>query len=150
NEGIFEFISRTILFVRRVSPFRTYHRWISQFETLTGSARKKMIADIIRWNAKPLVSFVMTIGDVKSNRAGSAICSLQRQLYSKWELCIAYSDATPTRIQSMLRRYALHDHRIRLVSVRQSASLSDNLNLTFSVASGEFIALICAEDELAD
>src|SRR5258708_30619276 len=142
NEGIWELMSRSIFFLRGVLNPLNYARWISQYEALSAPARREIMADCAGWKTKPLISLIMTVGDVKSPRIESTISSVQRQLYSKWELCIAYDASVPSAIQSTLRRHATREKRIRLEFSHDPAFPSANLNRALSVASGEFIALI--------
>jgi len=150
NKGVWELMSRSMVFLGRFLKRTTYNRWIAQYDTLTGTARQQILADIAGWKTKPLVSLIMTVGDVSPARIESALRSLRRQLYANWELCIGYDASISSNVQDSLRRHATRDKQIRLVLSRDSASPAANLNLALSLACGEFIALIGAQDELAE
>ena len=78
-----------------------------------------------------------------------AIESVRNQIYPDWELCIA-DDASPKpHIRSVLNKYSKLDSRIKVVFREQNANISAASNSALELATGDYIALLDHDDELA-
>ena len=77
------------------------------------------------------------------------IASVKEQVYPNWELCIA-DDASPQPwIREYLERVAAEDSRIRVVFRQENGHISAASNSALELATGEFVALLDNDDELA-
>ena len=122
--------------------FRTYERWISRYDTLKSSARQSLEADIMRLAAKPIISIISLISADDALAANETIRSVQRQLYPRWELCLAVERSVSEPLSKSLRALAQQDDRIRIVDVEASSTWADTANAALKLASGDFVGLI--------
>jgi len=79
-----------------------------------------------------------------------AIQSVQSQLYPNWELCISDDASTLDRVRDVLRGFGRQDPRIRISLRESNGNMSANSNSALALASGQFIALMDADDALPE
>src|SRR5262245_12850810 len=150
TRGPREFVSRSAAALRRLLFPPTYQRWISLYDTLTEPARAGIRADITRWGARPLISVLMPVEPVQPVQLRAAVRSLQKQLYSNWELCLASGARTSDDVGREARGQAQEERRLRAAFSDGSGSVGDNANRALALASGEYVALMAADAELAE
>lgn len=97
----------------------------------------------------PKISVVMPVFDPDPRFLDSAIGSVVKQAYPAWELCIADDRSTDPRVRELLRRWADHEPRIRLVFRNENGNISRATNSAAELASGEFLAFLDHDDELS-
>lgn len=90
----------------------------------------------------PLVSVIMSMRNGAST-VGAAICSVVSQTLRDWEL-IVIDDGSSDKGAIIVEGF--RDERIRLVREPSSAGLAARLNQAVSLARGEFIARMDADD----
>jgi GT2 family glycosyltransferase len=78
-----------------------------------------------------------------------AIESVRAQYYPHWELCIADDASTEPHVRRILEDYARRDERIRIMLRETNGHISAASNSALALATGEFIALLDHDDELA-
>ena len=66
-----------------------YSEWIEKYDTLTDADRAAISRHIDQLSYKPLISVVMPVHNTPEKWLRLAVESVCRQLYPKWELCIA-------------------------------------------------------------
>ncbi|WBK00539.1 glycosyltransferase family 2 protein [Methylocystis parvus] len=76
---------------------------------------------------------------------GAAIASLQAQTLSQWEAIIV-DDASTDGTLELARRIAASDFRVRVLALDVNSGPSAARNAGFAVATGEWIALLDADD----
>lgn len=76
---------------------------------------------------------------------GKSIESIQAQTFSDWELIIC-DDASSDGTLEVVRKYAVADPRIRVLTNSENRKLSFTLNRCLEVASGEFCARMDGDD----
>ncbi|MEM9906593.1 MAG: glycosyltransferase family 2 protein, partial [Cyanobacteria bacterium P01_D01_bin.44] len=91
----------------------------------------------------------MPVYNVQAQWLISAIESVLAQSYSRWQLCIADDVSTVSHIRPILERYARQDARIQIVYLDKNNGISAATNAALAIATGEFIALLDHDDELA-
>src|SRR5207253_1208894 len=100
------------------------------------------------WTYRPLVSVVVPVYDPELSWLEDAVKSVQAQVYSEWELCIA-NDASPSPvIAQSLEKLAQGDPRIKVVSRKKNGGISIASNSALELATGEFVALLDHDDRL--
>jgi len=144
------FARRSVAALRELMFPPTYDRWISKYDTLTETGRRRIRADMARWPTKPLISVVLPVYNTDPRWLRTAIRSVQIQLYSNWELCISDDASTLEGVQASLLDFARHDPRIRVFLREHNGNISANSNDALSLASGEFVALLDSDDVLAE
>lgn len=110
---------------------------------------QKYKTEIFSWKKKPKISVIMPVYNVESQWLEIAIQSVQRQIYSNWELCIADDASTNPEIPAILKKYQQQDARIKVVLRSETGNISTASNSALEMATGEYICLLDHDDELA-
>jgi O-antigen biosynthesis protein len=123
-----------------------YHRWMAEFEK-RDSALIEM--KLLGFALRPLVSIIVPIYRTAPQILDRTIGSVLNQSYPHWELCLADDGSRSQEIDRLLDRYALQDSRIRVVRLPENRGISAASNAALGLATGEFVALLDHDDELA-
>ncbi len=128
----------------------SYRDWVSYYDTLSDDDRKVFRGAIEAFPARPLISVVMPVYNTELTWLERAIGSVRTQLYPNWELCIA-DDASPDpAVRRLLQAQAENDPRIRVAYRETNGHISANSNTALELASGDYVALMDDDDELAE
>lgn len=127
-----------------------YQRWVEQYSTLSAGERDAMRVRIERLSSAPLISIVMPVYNTEANHLSRAIESVTRQLYPRWELCIADDCSTLAHVRPILEHFARQDSRIKVVFRSSNGHISTASNTALELAGGEFVALLDHDDELTE
>lgn len=127
-----------------------YTEWVKRYDTLDDNQREAMRQQINRFANKPLISIIMPVYNPPIRFLELAIQSVQKQLYPRWELCIADDASTDRAIRKTLERYASADDRIKIVFREVNGHISAASNSALALATGEFIALMDHDDLLPE
>jgi len=119
---------------------REYALWIRQYDTLSQTTSAQMPIIIEQWQYQPVISILMPVVDKVTLHS---IKSVGSQIYPYWELCLAYQGELP---ESVIE-YVHKDSRIKLVGCAGLTHVTI-LNRALAVASGDFVALMGALDQL--
>ncbi|MFI5335152.1 MAG: glycosyltransferase [Opitutales bacterium] len=96
----------------------------------------------------PLISVVVPAYNTPERYLRELLESLQRQLYPRWELCVA-DDASPQpHVRRILTEAARQDPRIKPVFRPDNGHISRATNSALDAATGEFVALLDHDDLL--
>ncbi len=123
-----------------------YQVWISQNENWDVEAIQ---AEIQNFKYQPKISILMPVYNVEQKWLEKCIQSVQNQFYSNWELCMADDCSTDSSVRSTLEKYAASDERIKVVFRDENGHISRATNSALEIATGEFVALLDNDDELA-
>ena len=91
----------------------------------------------------------MPVYNVEQNWLEKCIQSVQNQFYPNWELCMADDCSTDESVRPTLEKYAKSDERIKVVFRSENGHISRATNSALEIATGEFVALLDNDDELA-
>ena len=128
----------------------SYRDWVSYYDTLSDGDRKVIRDAIDALPARPLISVIMPVYNTELPWLERAIASVRAQLYSNWELCIS-DDASPNpEVRRLLQAQAESDPRIRVAYRESNGHISANSNTALELASGDYVALMDDDDELAE
>ncbi len=97
----------------------------------------------------PLISIVMPVYNTPAPYLRNAIDSVLDQVYENWELCIADDASSDDRVREILEEYASKDRRVKLCLRTENGHISAASNSALSLATGDYIALLDHDDELA-
>jgi len=125
-----------------------YGRWIKAFDTLSEANREQIKIEIRAMKVKPLISIVMPVYNPEISFFKEAIQSVKDQLYPHWELCIADDASTDLRIPNLIAELALEDQRVKFIIREENGHISACSNSAFSLAKGDYIALLDHDDKL--
>jgi GT2 family glycosyltransferase len=126
-----------------------YDAWRRQRQ-LTDTARQAMRVQIARWYPPPTISIVLPVFNVPEIYLRKCIDSVLRQIYPYWELCIVDDGSTRPHIRKVLDEYAAADERIKVSYQAKNTGISAASNAALELATGEFIALLDHDDEIAE
>lgn len=97
----------------------------------------------------PLISLALVVSDTDEVWIKGSIDSVLRQVYPRLELCICDNGSERSHVSEVLEVYAAADGRVRVRRLPESRSRPEASNAAISIATGEFVALLGAGDELA-
>jgi len=126
-----------------------YSRWIRCYDQLQRDDLKLIRQQIAQFHYSPLISVLLPVHNSNLKWLRSAILSVQKQLYPHWELCIVDDASTDRKIWPFLQRCARRDRRIKLMRRTENGHISAASNDALHLATGDFVALLDHDDELA-
>lgn len=132
----------------RYRTHNTYQEWVKQ-QQLTPAAIKAAKKQLAQWQLRPTFSVILPVYNVDEVWLKRAIESVRMQIYPHWELCIADDASTAPHIKPLLTRYSKLDSRIKVVFREQNGNIVAASNSALELATGDYIALLDHDDELA-
>ena len=126
-----------------------YRRWIKAYDSLGAADIDSMRRAAEHFALQPLISVVMPTYNCDPIVLQRAIDSILGQIYTNWELCISDDASTQPHVRPELERYARQDARIRVTFRETNGDVAANSNTALSLATGDFVALLDADDELS-
>jgi GT2 family glycosyltransferase/glycosyltransferase involved in cell wall biosynthesis len=150
DEGFTVFARTAIKALVEVVFHRSYRRWICRYDTLDRKTRQSLQADVTRLQDTPLFSLLMPVATTNAQWLERTISSVQKQLYPRWELCVAIDRSLPQASTEKLHSLARQDDRIRLTNVNDASAWADRANAALALPSGSFVALVDPGDVLAE
>jgi glycosyltransferase involved in cell wall biosynthesis len=124
-----------------------YHEWIKRFDTVD---RAKAERELRQLRAQPLISVLLPVYNPDLELLEAAIESIERQIYGRWELCIADDASTDLNIRPFLERKAREDSRIKVTFRERNGHISACTNSALKLATGEWCALLDHDDAFAE
>jgi glycosyltransferase involved in cell wall biosynthesis len=128
----------------------SYREWVSLYDTPGDAERRIIKINIGRLQYRPLFSILMPVQNAKERWLRAAVESTLKQLYPNWELCVVYDGSVNRKLRRLLEDLAGRDRRIKLLYQETNSNTSNAYNNSLSIASGDFVALFSAHDELAE
>ncbi len=131
---------------RNEKPKKDYEIWIDKNEKWDRVEIKKEIGE---FKYKPKISIITPVYSVDPKWLDKCIESVKNQFYENWELCL-YNDASVKETtRACLRRWKGSDSRIKIKFGTKNQHISGASNEALKMATGEFVALLDNDDELA-
>ena len=121
-----------------------YEQWMAFYGSPPSLA--DMAAAIERFRQRPLISVLVCLETLETPRVRRLLASLQRQSYERWELCFAVPAGSPPALNAELHQLVGIEPRVRTIT---SSDLEPTYADALHAASGEFIGVLDADDELA-
>jgi len=126
-----------------------YENWINVYDRHTPESLNALAANVSSLARQPLISVVMPVYNTPEKWLARAIESVTAQAYPRWELCIADDASTEPYVRPLLERSAAADRRIKVAFRQENGHISAASNSALELATGEWIALLDHDDELA-
>jgi len=123
-----------------------YARWLAG-QAVTPRARRRFAELAATLQHGPLVSIVMPVYNPPLPFLREAVASVQRQVWERWELCIA-DDGSTEAVAVELDRLAASDERIRLVHLPANRGIAAATNAALELARGEWVGFLDHDDVL--
>ena len=127
-----------------------YVHWVDRYDSLSFADRTAITSHIERLPYQPLISLIMPTYNTPERWLRLAIDSVKKQLYSKWELCIADDASSKIHVRQILQEYQATDPRIKLVFRKNSGHIAAASNSAIEMATGEFLALLDHDDQISE
>lgn len=126
----------------------TYHVWLEN-NKLSLKVLQKLAASEKEFMYRPLISIIMPVYNVKKVWLEKAISSIDNQIYTNWEVCIADDCSTLTETTEYLRELKKKGEKYKVLFRSENGNISKATNSAVQLSSGEFILLMDNDDELA-
>lgn len=135
-------------FARRNRTAPDYQSWAARFSTPTPKqlAEHRARAGSV---ASPLISVLIPTYNPHPAHLERALQSVLDQTYPWLEVCIADDASSDPRTREIIERFAARDGRIKHVMRARNGHISAATNSALALASGDYIALLDQDDELA-
>lgn len=128
----------------------SYADWIREFDSVSASDRAALRRTVRMLRRQPIISVVMPVFNPQIQFLRNAIDSVKRQVYERWELCMADDASTDPATRELLTEAARSEPRIKLTFRETNGNISACSNSALALASGEWCALLDHDDELTE
>src|SRR5205823_6494788 len=118
--------------------YADYGAWIDRYDTLTPVERSSLQAQMSALREPPLISVLMPTYNTPPDLLRAAINSVRRQIYDKWELCIADDASTKEETLDVVATFAAIDSRIRVVWRKDHGGIAVATNSALEIARGRY------------
>lgn len=98
---------------------------------------------------EPLLSILIPVYNISKDLLSKCIESVLKQSYTNFEICLADDRSTNEETIRALSYFENLDDRIKIVYRNENGHISKATNSAFEISSGEFIAFMDNDDELA-
>ena len=141
-------LMRSISMSLRNPLARQYRQWLLE-NPLDQAGINRMRSEQDGFRLTPTFSVIVPIYNVEEALLRKCLDSVVTQIYGNWELCLAddASDRPPAR--PLLEEYRARDSRIKVVYLDRNRGISAATNAALELATGDYIALLDNDDELA-
>ncbi len=129
----------------RRDPPPSYEEWLARYGQIDETALRRQLSELRR---QPLLSILMPVYNPDLPALEAAVASVRRQIYSRWELCIADDASTDARVRPWLEQAAAEDERIKVEFRPDNGHIAACSNSAFALATGEWCALLDQDDAL--
>lgn len=123
--------------------------WKSQ--KLTPQKVEKIKKKINKFKYKPTISILVPVYNTPAIWLEECLRSVEKQIYPRWELCIADDNSQNKYTQKTLDRWeekSKKDKRIKILRQKKNLHISLTTNNALKLASGEFVTLLDHDDTL--
>lgn len=125
-----------------------YGLWIARNEpTVEGLRQMRRAAG--NFAVRPRISIAVPVYKTPIALLTRCIESVMEQTYPTWELCLADDGSNDATLDALLQQYSKRDARIRVVTLPRNLGISGATNAALSLATGEYVAFLDHDDELA-
>jgi len=127
-------------------PQADYGTWC-QRHTPDPPALAAMAEQAAHFPYQPLISIITPVWNTDPRWLRALVESVRRQVYSRWELCLADDASEAEGTRATLAELAA-DPQIRLTRLPANGHISAASNAALAIASGEFVVMLDHDDEL--
>lgn len=125
-----------------------YVKWIEKFDCLTHDDLNQLKNNMAEFLCQPKISIIMPTYNSNIKWLSEAIQSVQNQIYTNWELCIADDASSDVNVRKLLSSFMVQDNRIKVVFREQNGHISVASNSALAIATGEWVGLLDHDDLL--
>lgn len=125
-----------------------YNDWVSRNEP--GEESLSFEREMLEaFTYLPRVSVLMVVSDPDEVWIKRSVASVQGQTYPYFELCVCDNASNRPHVSESLTEFAASDGHVRVHRLQEPVGLAEAYNQALSLATGEFVILLDAGDELA-
>jgi O-antigen biosynthesis protein len=124
-----------------------YRQWVD-LRKITSGRRAKFASKIRAFGRRPVFSVIMPTYNSPPDFLERAIQSVKTQIYPHWELCIADDGSTMESVREIITRHG-DAPGVKTIFLDKNQGISAASNAALDIASGDYIALLDHDDELA-
>ena len=125
-----------------------YQVW-RQRRSITEERRRALTEDVTRLRHLPLISIVTPVYNTPEAWLRDAIESVRAQIYHHWQLCLVDDGSTKPHVRRVLDEYQRLDPRVNVTILPQNQGIVAATNEAIRLATGDFVAFLDHDDELA-
>jgi GT2 family glycosyltransferase len=125
-----------------------YGLWIARNEP-TAEDLSQMRREAGNFAVRPRISIAVPVYKIPIDLLTRCIESVTHQTYPTWELCLADDGSGDADLTALLEKYKQRDARVRFVTLEQNVGISGATNAAMSLCTGEYVAFLDHDDELA-
>ncbi|MEO8519727.1 MAG: glycosyltransferase [Acidobacteriota bacterium] len=129
----------------QAAPF-VYDAWFKQ-QAL--ASPEELMRRLAACAYRPRISVVTPVFNTDPKWLRHCVDSVRAQRYTDWELCLGDDGSTNPRTREALAGLEAVDPRIKVTTLERNGGISAASNAALALATGEFIALLDHDDELA-
>lgn len=126
-----------------------YADWVAQFGTLSAADLAAIDAHTRSFKSTPLISVLVPLYNTPEPLLRKCVDSVTGQTYPNWELCLVDDGSSSPHVARIAAQYARADKRIKFMRRAESGHIAAATNSALSLATGDFVALLDHDDELA-
>jgi len=126
-----------------------YDLWIARHEPAV-EEKRRMRADVDKFAVRPCISVAVPVYKTPIAILTRCLQSVTNQIYPNWELCLADDASGDPAITALLQEHSRRDSRIRVTALMENLGISGATNEALSIGTGEYVAFLDHDDELAD
>jgi GT2 family glycosyltransferase len=127
-----------------------YAQWVAHNDTLTPERVAELRDQLEAFPHHPRISVLMPTYNPDLQWLHEAVCSVRRQIYPHWQLCIADDCSSDARVREALEALQAQDPRIKIVIRPENGHIAAASNSAFALADGDWVALLDQDDLLSD
>jgi glycosyltransferase involved in cell wall biosynthesis/ubiquinone/menaquinone biosynthesis C-methylase UbiE len=131
---------------RSLPPKDYYANWIANNEPDSAKLKQQ---ESISLNYKPKISIITPVFKPEIEWIKKAVESVISQTYVNWELCLVDGGSNNKDLRNILESYVSKYPNIKAKYLPENKGISGNSNEALLLATGEFIAFLDHDDELA-
>lgn len=125
-----------------------YGLWIVRNEP-TAEGLRQMRLESEAFAHRPLISIAVPVYKTPAALLARCVESVLEQTYSKWELCLVDDGSNDPRLTDQLNKFSQSDSRIHVAALKQNGGIAAATNEALRLATGEYVAFLDHDDELA-
>jgi O-antigen biosynthesis protein len=142
---IFQRIKRIIEYRKQRAIDKDRYQYWLKTNKITPLKRMEIKKEIEDLEYKPLISIIMPVYNVDIKWLKEAVRSVENQIYTNWELCIADDASTKPRLIKYLKQLEKKE-KIKVIFRENNGHISKASNSALKLATGEFVALMDNDD----
>jgi GT2 family glycosyltransferase len=125
-----------------------YQLWVER-RGLTPPDVVRLETAVAALRRTPVISVITPVYDPDEAWLRRAIESVRGQVYPHWELCLVDDGSSKAHVRAVLDEHTALDARVRVLHLPENQGIAAASGRGLGLATGEFVALLDHDDELA-